>query len=103
MSKGPFRRMYQYQKRKLGETLDKAYNEGLKGVASDAAKLYAAGEVEAKVEHHLKDDDGPPQPGDTGVTDELRREEQEREAELRAVGATRMYSDNMRALNPYMQ
>ena len=75
----------------------------MKEVSKEAGKLYAAGEIEAKVEHHLKDNDAPPPGGETGVLDELRREDDAREAELRAVNATRMYSDNLRALNPYMQ
>ena len=94
--------MAQYQRRRFGESIDKAYNEGLKGVATDAAKLYAAGDVEAKVEHHLKGNDPPPPGpgGDPGTTEELKREARERAREERELGVTRMYQDNARAPRP---
>ena len=96
--------MAQYIKRQGAKTFADARKEGFSGLSKEAGKLYAAGEVEAKVNKELKADDPPPGPtGDPGTTTELNREARERAREERALGVTRMYQDNMRALNPYMQ
>jgi hypothetical protein len=98
--KGLGGRMAQYIKRQGAKTFADAKKEGFSGLSKEAGKIYAAGEVEAKVNKELKGDDTPPGPGGD-PTAELKREARERAMEERALGVTRMYQDNVRALNPY--
>ena len=70
------------------------------GVAKEAGKLYATGRV---ITGLGGDDDKPPPSDDGPLEDELQKEARERAAEARAIGATQMYRDNMRALNPMLR